>query len=172
MIATLLTLTIETSSAEFDPGAFDGEAAAAVSFLTVGQSLTVSTVTVGKPDRSLPEHAGTGESENGDAEEPNKPKESDLPVTQESSSWQPFLMGLDEALDQFCRDSLDQFTSRDEPAPDKAQPLHALSKPLNLWQRDQASPEARGTDQDGFEPLTPGEPRPDHRRSDPFALGG
>jgi hypothetical protein len=36
--------------------------------------------------------------------------------------------------------------SRDEPAPDKAQPPHALSKPLNLWQRDQASPEARGTD--------------------------
>ena len=69
-------------------------------------------MTVGQ---SLPEHASTGESENGDAEEPNKPKEPDLPVTQESSSWQPFLMGLDEALDQFCRDSLDQFMSRDEP---------------------------------------------------------
>jgi len=54
-------------------------------------------------------------------------------------------MGLDEALDQFCRDSLDKFTSRAEPAPDKAQPPHAPSKPLNLWQRDQASPEARGT---------------------------
>ena len=136
LIATLLTLTIETSTAEFNPGAFDGEAAAAVSFLTV------STVTVGQ---SLPEHASTGESENGDAEEPNKPKEPDLPVTQESSSWQPFVMGLDEALDQFCRDHLDQFMSRDEPATDKAQPPHALSKPLNLWQRDQASPEARGT---------------------------
>ena len=133
LIATLLTLTIETSTAEFNPGAFDGEAAAAVSFLPV---------TVGQ---SLPEHASTGESENGDEEEPNEPKEPDLPVTQESSSWQPFLMGLDEALDQFCRDSLDQFMSRDEPAPDKAQPPHALSKPLNLWQRDQASPEARGT---------------------------
>ena len=146
LIATLLTLTIETSSAEFDPGAFDGEAAAAVSFLTVGQSLTVSTVTVGQSlTVSLPEHASTGESENGDAEEPNKPKEPDLPVTQESSSWQPFLMGLDEALDQFCRDSLDKFTSRAEPAPDKAQPPHALSKPLNVWQRDQASPKVRGT---------------------------
>ena len=99
-------------------------------------------MTVGQ---SLSEHAGTGESENSDQEEPNKPKEPNLPVTQESSSWQPFLMGLDEALDQFCRDSLDQFMSRDEPAPDKAQPPHALSKPLNLWQRDQASPEARGT---------------------------
>src|SRR5208337_4179677 len=110
LIATLLTLTIETSSAEFDPGAFDGEAAAAVSFLTVGQSLTVSTVTVGQSlTVSLLEHASTGESENRDAEEPNKPKEPDLPVTQESSSWQPFFMGLDEALDQFCRDSLDQF---------------------------------------------------------------
>ena len=54
-------------------------------------------------------------------------------------------MGLDEALDQFCRDHLDQFMSRDEPAPDKAQPPHALSKPLNVWQRDQASPKARGT---------------------------
>ena len=68
-------------------------------------------------------------------------------------------MGLDEDLDQFCRDSLDQFMSRDEPAPDKAQPplsrdepasdkaqpSHALSEPLSLWQRDQASPEARGT---------------------------
>ena len=136
LIATLLTLTIETSTAEFNPSATDGEAAAAVSFLPV------STVTVGQ---SLSEHAGTGESENGDEEEPNEPKEPDLPVTQESSSWQPFLMGLDEALDQFCRDSLDQFMSRDEPAPDKAQPPHALSKPLNLWQRDQASPEARGT---------------------------
>ena len=136
LIATLLTLTIETSTAEFNPGAFEGEAAAAVSFLPV------STVTVGQ---SLSEHAGTGESENGDEEEPNKPKEPDLPVTQESSSWQPFLMGLDEALDQFCRDSLDQFMSRDEPAPDKAQPPHALSKPSNLWQRDQASPEVRGT---------------------------
>ena len=136
LIATLLTLTIETSTAEFNPGAYEGEAAAAVSFLPV------STVTVGQ---SLSEHAGTGESENGDEEEPNEPKEPDLPVTQESSSWQPFLMGLDEALDQFCRDSLDQFMSRDEPAPDKAQPPHALSKPLNLWQRDQASPEARGT---------------------------
>jgi len=115
LIATLLTLTIETSTAEFDPGAFDGEAAAAVSFLPV---------TVGQ---SLPENASTGESENGDAGEPNEPKEPDLPVTQESSSWQPFLMGLDEALDQFCRDSLDQFMSRDEPAPDKAQPPHALS---------------------------------------------
>ena len=136
LIATLLTLTIETSTAEFDSSATDGEAAAAVSFLPV------STVTVGQ---SLPEHASTGESENGDEEEPNEPKEPDLPVTQESSSWQPFFMGLDEALDQFCRDSLDQFMSRDEPAPDKAQPPHALSKPLNLWQRDQASPEARGT---------------------------
>jgi hypothetical protein len=146
LIATLLTVTIETSSAEFDPGAFDGEAAAAVSFLTVGQSLTVSTVTVGQSlTVSLPEHASTGESENGDAEEPNKPQEPDLPVTRESSSWQPFLMGLDKALDQFCRDSLDQFTSRDEPAPDKAQPPHALSKPLNVWQRDQASPKVRGT---------------------------
>ena len=57
LIATLLTLTIETSTAEFNPSAFDGEAAAAVSFLTV------STVTVGQ---SLPEHASTGESENGD----------------------------------------------------------------------------------------------------------
>src|SRR5271165_745210 len=55
-------------------------------------------------------------------------------------------MGLEEALDQFCRDHLDQFISRDKPATDKAQPPHALSKPLNLWQRDQASPEARGTD--------------------------
>ena len=137
LIATLLTLTIETSTAEFNPGAFDGETSAAVSFLTV------STVTVGQ---SLPEHASTGESENGDAEEPNEPKEPDLPGTQESSSWQPFVMGLDEALDQFCRDHLDQFISRDKPAPDKAQPPHALSKPLNLWQRDQASPEARGTD--------------------------
>ena len=162
LIATLLTLTIETSTAEFDSSATNGEAAAAVSFLPV------STLTVGQ---SLSEHASTGESENGDEEEPNEPKEPDLPVTQESSSWQPFLMGLDEALDQFCRDSLDQFMSRDEPAPDKAQPPHALSKPLNLWQRDQASPEARN-DRDGFEPLTRGEPRPDHRRSDPFALGG
>jgi hypothetical protein len=136
LIATLLTLTIETSTAELNPGAFEGEAAAAVSFLPV------STVTVGQ---SLSEHAGTGEGENGDQEEPNEPKEPDLPVTQESSSWQPFLMGLDEALYQFCRDSLDQFMSREEPAPDKAQPPHALSKPLNLWQRDQASPEARGT---------------------------
>ncbi len=100
-------------------------------------------MTVGQ---SLSEHAGTGEGENGDVEEPNEPKEPNLPVAQESSSWQPFFMGLDEALDQFCRDSLDQFMSRDEPAPDKAQPPHALSKPLNLWQRDQASPEARGTD--------------------------
>ncbi|MGO9814751.1 MAG: FG-GAP-like repeat-containing protein [Isosphaeraceae bacterium] len=133
LIATLLTLTIETSTAEFNPGAFDGEAAAAVSFLpvTAGQSLL--------------ELASYGEGEGGDEQEPNEPKEPDLPVTQESSSWQPFLMGLDEALDQFCRDSLDQFMSRDEPAPDKAQPPHALSKPLNLWQRDQASPEARGT---------------------------
>ena len=137
LIATLLTLTIETSTAEFDLSATNGEAAAAVSFLPV------STVTVGQ---SLPEHAGTGESENGDQEEPNEPQEPDLPVTQESSSWQPFFMGLDEVLDQFCRDHLDQFMSRDEPAPDKAQPPHALSKPLNLWQRDQASPEARGTD--------------------------
>src|SRR5271157_2541563 len=55
-------------------------------------------------------------------------------------------MGLDEALDQFCRDSLDQFMSRDEPAPDKAQPPHALNEPLNLLQLDQALPEARGTD--------------------------
>ena len=136
LIASLLTLTIETSTVEFDLSATNGEAAAAVSFLPV------STVTMGQ---SLPEHASTGESENGDEEEPNEPQEPDLPVTQESSSWQPFFMGLDEALDQFCRDHLDQFMSRDEPAPDKAQPPHALSKPLNLWQRDQASPEARGT---------------------------
>ena len=34
LIATLLTLTIETSTAEFDLSATDGEAAAAVSFLT------------------------------------------------------------------------------------------------------------------------------------------
>ena len=136
LIATLLTLTIETSTAEFDPGASNGEASAAVSFLPA------STLTVGQ---SLPEHASSGEGENGDEEEPNEPKEPDLPVTQESSSWQPFLMGLDEALDQFCRDSLDQFMSRDEPAPDKVQPPHALSKPLNLWQRDRASPEAHGT---------------------------
>ena len=162
LIATLLTLTIETSTAEFDLSATNGEAAAAVSFLPV------STVTMGQ---SLSEHASTGESENGDEVEPNEPKESDLPVTQESSSWQPFLMGLEEALDQFCRDSLDQFMSRDEPAPYKAQPPHALSKPLNLWQRDQALAEARN-DRDGFEPLTRGEPRPDHRRSDPLALGG
>jgi hypothetical protein len=137
LIATLLTLTIETSTAEFNPGAFDGETSAAVSFLTL------STVTVGQ---SLPEHASTGESANGDAEEPNKPEEPDLPGSRESSSWQPFVMGVEEALDKFCRDHLDQFISRDEPAPDKAQPPHALSKPLNLWQRDQASPEARGTD--------------------------
>ena len=44
LIATLLTLTIETSTAEFDSGSFDGEASAAVSFLpgtpnTAGQSL-------------------------------------------------------------------------------------------------------------------------------------
>src|SRR5271166_2493703 len=136
LIATLLTLTIETSTAKFDLSATNGEAAAAVSFLPV------STVTMGQ---SLSEHASTGESENGDEEKPNEPKKPDLPVTQESSSWQPFLMGLDEALDQFCRDHLDQFMSRGEPAPDKAQPPHALSKPLNLWQRDQALPEARGT---------------------------
>jgi len=133
LIATLLTLTIETSTAEFDLSATNGEAAAAVSFLpvTAGQGLL--------------ELASYGEEEGSDNQEPNEPKEPDLPVTQESSSWQPFLMGLDEALDQFCRDSLDQFMSRDEPAPDEAQPPHALSKPLNLWQRDQASPEARGT---------------------------
>ena len=65
LIATLLTLTIETSTAEFDLSATNGEAAAAVSFLPV------STVTVGQ---SLSEHAGTGESENGDEEEPNKPQ--------------------------------------------------------------------------------------------------
>ena len=58
LIATLLTLTIETSTAEFDLSATNGEAAAAVSFLPV------STVTVGQ---SLSEHASTGESENGDA---------------------------------------------------------------------------------------------------------
>ena len=136
LIGSLLTLTIETSTVEFDLSATNGEAAAAVSFLPV------STVTMGQ---SLPEHASTGESANSDQEEPNKPQEPDLPVTRESSSWQPFLMGLDEALDQFCRDSLDQFMSRDEPASDKAQLPHALSKPLNLWQRDQASPQARGT---------------------------
>ena len=41
LIATLLTLTIETSTAEFDSGAFDAEASAAFSFLpvTAGQSL-------------------------------------------------------------------------------------------------------------------------------------
>ena len=132
LVTTLLILTITTSTAEIDLGATDGAAAEAVSFLPV------SPVTVGQ---SLPEHASSGEGENSDEEEPNEPQEPDLPVTQESSSWQPFFMGLDEALDQFCRDHLDQFMSRDEPAPDKAQPPHALSKPLNLWQRDQASPE-------------------------------
>ena len=134
LIASLLTLTIETSTAEFDPGAFDGEASAAVSFLPV------STVTVGQ---GLSEHVGTGESENGDDEEPNDPEEPNLPVTQESSSWQPFLMRLDEALDQFCRDSLDQFMSRDEPATDGASPLHVLNETSNLWQHARIPLEAR-----------------------------
>ena len=65
LIATLLTLTIQTSTAELNPGAFEGEAAAAVSFLPE------STVTVGQ---SLSEHAGTGGGENSHQEEPNKPK--------------------------------------------------------------------------------------------------
>ena len=65
LIATLLTLTIETSTAELNPSATEGEAAAAVSFLPV------STVTVGQ---SLSEHAGTGESENGDRRSRTNPK--------------------------------------------------------------------------------------------------
>ena len=176
LIATLLTLTIETSTAEFDSGSFDGEASAAVSFLpgtsnTAGQSSLEPTGhgeggdeevlpgTSNTAGQSLLEPTGPGKGESGDEEEPNEPKEPDLPVTLESSSLQPFLMGLDEDLDQFCRDSLDQFMTRDEPGPDKAQPPlsrdepasdkaqppHALSEPLSLWQRDQASPEARGT---------------------------
>ena len=150
LITTLLILTIETSTAEIPQGATDAEAAEAVSFLPV------TPVTVGQ---SLLEHASSDEGESGDEEEPNEPKGPDLPVSQESSPWQPFFMGLDEALDQLRRDSLDQFLSRDEPAPDKAQPPlgrdepapdkaqppQALSEPLDRWQRDQALPEARGT---------------------------
>jgi len=61
LIATLLTLTIETSTAEFDLSATNGEAAAAVSFLpvTAGQSLL--------------ELASYGEGEGGDEQEPNEP---------------------------------------------------------------------------------------------------
>ena len=136
LVTTLLILTIKTSTAEIDLGATDGAAAEAVSFLPV------TPVTAGQ---SLLELASSGEGESGDEEEPNEPQEPDLSVTQESSSWQPFFMGLDEALDQFRRDSLDQFMSRDEPAPDKAQPPQAPSEPLGRWQRDPASPEARGT---------------------------
>jgi FG-GAP-like repeat len=132
LIATLLTLTIETSTAEIDLGAISEEDAAAFSFLPVtgGQSLL--------------DLASSDEGEGGDEEDPNEPQEPDLPVAQESSPWEPFFMGLDEALDQFCRDSLDQFLSRDELAPDQAQPLRAPSEPLGRWQRDPASPEERG----------------------------
>ena len=54
LIATLLPLTIEPSTAEFDPGEFDGEAGAAVSFLPE------ASVTVGQ---SLPEPTDPGEGE-------------------------------------------------------------------------------------------------------------
>src|SRR5512135_2542014 len=69
-------------------------------------------------------------------------------------------MGLDEALDQFRRDSLDQFLSRDEPAPDQAQPPQAPSEPVGRGQRDPASPEARGPVGTDPNPLPEANPGP------------
>ena len=63
LIATLLTLTIETSTAEFDSGSFDGEASAAISFLPETSNTT---------GQSLLEPTGPGEGEGGDEEEPNE----------------------------------------------------------------------------------------------------
>ncbi|MBV8556338.1 MAG: hypothetical protein JO116_12310, partial [Planctomycetaceae bacterium] len=126
------------------------EAAEAVSFLPA------TAVSVGQ---SLLELASSDAGEGGDDEVPNEAKGPALPVAPGSSPWQPFFMGLDEALDQLRRDSLDQFLSRDEPAPDQAQPPlsrdepapdkarppQAPSEPLGRGQHDQASPEMRGT---------------------------
>ena len=149
----MLILTIETSTAEISQGATDAEAAEAVSFLPVtsvtsGQSLPelasppVTSMTAGQ---SLPELADSGKGE-GDEEEPNESEKPDLPVSQESSPWQPFLMGLDKALDQFRRDSLDQFMSPDKPATDGASPLHVLEETSDLWQHARTPLEARAPD--------------------------
>ena len=107
LIATLLILTLETPTAEFDPGAFDGGASAALAFLPE------TSITAGQ---SLLEPADLGEGGGDGQQEPDTPEEPIPPVSQEPLPWQPFSMGLEKALDQFCRDHLDQFLSPDKPA--------------------------------------------------------
>jgi RNA polymerase sigma factor (sigma-70 family) len=137
LITTMLILTIETSTAGIPQGATDAEAPEAVSFLPV------TSVTAGQ---SLPELAGPAKGESGDEEEPNEPQNPGLPVSQGSSPWQPFLMGLDEALNQLRRDSLDQFLSPDKPATDGASSLHVLEETSDLWQHARTPLESRAPD--------------------------
>ena len=125
LIATLLTLTIEPATAELDPGAFNGEAGVAVSFLPK------ASVTVGQ---SLLETADPCEGGDDGPQEPDTPEEPIPPVSQEPLPRQLFYMGLDKALDQFCRDHLDQFLSPDKPATGSASPSHAPEEPSDLGQ--------------------------------------
>ena len=136
LIATLLTLTIETSTAEFDPGEFDGEASAAVSFLPE------TSIAAGQ---SLPEPTDPGEGEGDGQEGPNTPEGPILPVPQAPSPWQPSSMGLDEALDQFCRDHLDQFLSPDKSTTGIASPRHVPEETSDHWQQARTPLEARAS---------------------------
>ena len=150
LVTTVLILTLQPSTAEIDLGATNGEAAEAVSFLPA------TAVSVGQ---SLLELASSDAGEGGDEEVPNEAKGPDLAVAPGASPWQPFFMGLDEALDQLRRDSLDQFLSRDEPAPaaaqpppgrdepapDRARPPQAPTEPSGRGQGDPAPPAMRGT---------------------------
>jgi RNA polymerase sigma factor (sigma-70 family) len=144
LIATLLILTLETPTAEFDPGAFDGGASAALAFLPE------TSITAGQ---SLPEPTDLGEGGGDGQQEPDTPEEPIPPVSQEPLPWQPFYMGLEKALDQFCRDHLDQFLSPDKPATGSASPLHVPEETSDLWQHAQAPWEARAPVEKGADHL-------------------
>jgi hypothetical protein len=145
LITSSLTLTIQPSQSESDPGPgrTDPEAADVVSFLpatpvTVGQGMTVLT------SSGVAESGGVGRS--------NATEDLSLLGAQQSTSSLPFFMGIDDALDRFRGEPLDQLVNRDWPATDRTQPLHARSEPWNPSRGEQALQGQVGTDWD----LAPG----------------
>jgi hypothetical protein len=141
LITSLLTLTIKPAQSRSDPdmGLTDPEAADAVSFLPE----TPVTVTVGQ---GLTVFASSGAAESGDAGASNTPVDLNLAGAEKSTSSLPFLMGIDDALDRFRQEPLDQFVNRDRPPTDRTQARHAPSEPWNPSHGEQALQGQVGTD--------------------------
>ncbi len=110
LVATVLTLTLETTGAELGTASMEGEAAAAVAAVGPG-------TTAGQGPAST---AGGGGSANGPTEDADDPAAA-ARASAMLAPWESFLLGLDEALEELGREGAGNFLERlgppDQPAP-------------------------------------------------------